>query len=53
MVRKLIAQAYTVVVTMPPDAVETMNIATEIAEHLNPADHPLPEPLMPTGVEHS
>ena len=39
-VRKLIAQAYTVVVTMPPDAVETMNIATEIAEHLNPADHP-------------
>jgi tetratricopeptide (TPR) repeat protein len=39
-VRKLIAQVYTVVVTMPPDAVETMNLATEIAEQLNPADHP-------------
>jgi tetratricopeptide (TPR) repeat protein len=39
-VRKLIAQAYATVVAMPPDAVETMTIATEIAEHLNPADHP-------------
>ena len=39
-VRKLIAQAYTAVVTMPPDAVETMTIATEIAEQLNPTDHP-------------
>ncbi len=39
-VRKLIAQVYATVVAMPPDAVETMTIATEIAEHLNPADHP-------------
>lgn len=39
-VRKLISQAYATVVTMPPDAVATMTIATEIAEQLNPADHP-------------
>ena len=38
--RKLIARHTTAVETMPPDAVETMTIAHEIAEHLDPADHP-------------
>lgn len=39
-VRKLLAQVYATVVAMPPDAVETMTIATDIAEQLDPADYP-------------
>jgi tetratricopeptide (TPR) repeat protein len=39
-VRKLIEKAYSAVVAMPPDAVEITSIAANIAEHLNPADHP-------------
>ena len=38
-VRKLIAQVYTTVVAMPPDAVEIAALATNIAEELDPADH--------------
>jgi tetratricopeptide (TPR) repeat protein len=39
-VRKLIAQVYTVVVAMPPDAVEMTTLATTISEELNAADYP-------------
>jgi tetratricopeptide (TPR) repeat protein len=39
-VRKLIAQVYTTVVAMPPDAVEIAALATAIAEELEPAQHP-------------
>ncbi len=39
-VRKLIAQAYTAVVSMPPDAVEMTTLATDIAEDLDPAAYP-------------
>jgi tetratricopeptide (TPR) repeat protein len=39
-VRKLIAQAYTTVFAMPRDAVQQMNIATEIAGQLNPVNYP-------------
>jgi tetratricopeptide (TPR) repeat protein len=39
-VRKLIARAYDAVVTMPPDAVEMMTVATEVADHLDPEEHP-------------
>lgn len=37
-VRKLIAAAYDAVVQMPPDAVEIMAVATEIADHLEEQD---------------
>jgi tetratricopeptide (TPR) repeat protein len=36
-VRKLVADAYAALNRMPPDAVEMMTIATEIADHLDPA----------------
>ncbi len=39
-VRKLIAQVYTTVVAMPPDAVEMTSLATDIAEELDPAAYP-------------
>jgi tetratricopeptide (TPR) repeat protein len=39
-VRRLVAQAYTAVVAMPPDAVAMMTVATDIADHLTPADYP-------------
>lgn len=39
-VRKLIAKTYAMVVSMPPDAVEMMAVATNIAEQLDPADYP-------------
>jgi tetratricopeptide (TPR) repeat protein len=39
-VRRLVAQAYTAVVAMPPDAVEIAELATKISDHLEPADQP-------------
>jgi tetratricopeptide (TPR) repeat protein len=39
-VRKLIARAYDAVVIMPPDAVAMMTVATDVADHLDPADSP-------------
>jgi tetratricopeptide (TPR) repeat protein len=39
-VRKLIAQVYTTVFSMPRDAVEMTALATTIAENLNAADYP-------------
>ncbi|MFL6246613.1 MAG: hypothetical protein ACJ74H_11350 [Thermoanaerobaculia bacterium] len=39
-VRKLIDRSYSAVVAMPPDAVAMMNMATDIADQLNPADYP-------------
>jgi tetratricopeptide (TPR) repeat protein len=39
-VRKLIARAYDAVVAMPPDAVEMMALATDVADRLDSADHP-------------
>jgi tetratricopeptide (TPR) repeat protein len=38
-VRKLIAQTYSVVVAMPPDAVELTSLATDIADQLTSADY--------------
>ncbi|HYI08237.1 MAG TPA: hypothetical protein VEK57_04120 [Thermoanaerobaculia bacterium] len=40
LVRKLIARAYDAVVTMPPDAVEMMTVATEVADLLDADEHP-------------
>jgi len=39
-VRKLISQTYSVVVAMPPDAVEIAELATKISDHLEPAEQP-------------
>jgi tetratricopeptide (TPR) repeat protein len=39
-VRKLIDRTYSVVVSMPPDAVAMMTVATNIADQLNVADYP-------------
>ncbi len=39
-VRKLTKDTYTVVFSMPPDAVEMTNLATTIAADLDPLDHP-------------
>lgn len=39
-VRKLIAASNRAIDTMPPDAVELTTLATEIADHLDPATHP-------------
>jgi tetratricopeptide (TPR) repeat protein len=40
MVRKLIAATDRAIDTMPADAVEIAGLATDIADHLDPADHP-------------
>lgn len=39
-VRKLIARTYSVVVSMPPDAVAMMTVATNIADELEDGDYP-------------
>ncbi len=40
MVRKLIVASDRAIDTMPPDAVEMTNLATDIADHLDPSEHP-------------
>lgn len=40
MVRKLVAASDRAIDTMPPDAVEITTLATDIADHLDPAEYP-------------
>lgn len=39
-VRGLIARAYDALMVMPPDALEMLTVATEIADHLDPSHYP-------------